>query len=312
MRIAFLGKGGSGKTTVSSLTARLAPEQFKETYVIDSDINTHMKSALGADDSLVHEFTSVFKTVEAHVRATHPSLHGLKSLPRTLPVWNDESKFTPSFDSEPFAHMATKNRTLLLELGSYSEKTMGWSCHHSSLGKLQLVLSHLNDSSDQLIVADLTAGADVFGVGMLGLFDHIFVVVEPTMKSTHIFNQLRELATVDSLTLTPIANKILDESDLAFIESQIGIRPKMIVAMSNFVRRLERNEVVTTSEIEDDITQSLGELLQDVKQTPRNNRAIYDSMIRGHKRAAANWPKDKFGDVDLLSLINRDYAPEQL
>lgn len=207
--------------------------------------------------------------------------------------------------------MVTQNRTLLLELGGYSEDTMGWSCHHSSLGKLQLVLGHLNDSSEQLIIADLTAGADIFGVGMLGLFDKIFVVVEPTVKSTHIFTQLQELANVDDLTLVPIANKILDDSDTAFIERRIGVTPQTIVMMSNFVRRLERDEAVTTDEIEMGTKHSLTKLLQEVKDTPRNERVIYDSMIRGHERAATNWPKAKFGDIDLLTLINRNYTPEE-
>ena len=310
MRIAFLGKGGSGKTTVSSLVARLAPEQFREVYVVDSDINTHMKSALGAKESDVHSFAPVFAAAEARVRAVHPGLGGLKSLPRTLPVYSDASRLPLGFALSPFADMTTQHNTLLLELGSYSEKTMGWSCHHSNLGKLQLVLAHLDDSPQQLVIADLTAGADVFGVGMLGLFDLVFVVVEPTIKSTHIFRQLSELAQNDDLVLVPIANKVLDETDLTFIEQQIGQKPRHTVEMSNFVRRLERGEAVTTGEIEPTNASALYALLADVAATKRDNRKMYEQMLRGHQRAADNWPKGKFGDGDLMDLVNPEYSLE--
>lgn len=304
MRIAFLGKGGSGKTTVSSLVTRIAPEIFSEVYVIDSDINMHMKGALGMEDQDVHKFLPIFTAYEKNIRSIHPRVDGLASLPRTLPLWDKQQLQKLSFDIAPFNSVKPVNNTMVFELGGYSEKNMGWSCHHNSLGKLQLVLGHTGDNNNQLIISDLTAGADVFGVGMLGLFDAIFVVVEPTLKSTGIFNQLRELAEVDELDLIPIANKVLDESDLAFIESQIGINPKYVIGMSNFVRRLERGESVTTEEIESENRKTILDILSYVKAITRDEAIMYRAMVKGHTRAADNWPKDKFGDVDLRDLVN--------
>ena len=307
MRIAFLGKGGSGKTTVSSLVARVAPETFNEIFVIDSDINMHMKGALGVDDANVSPFLPIFKSYEHHIRQTHPGLEGLTSLPRTLPVWTAASQIPIRLDQKPFDGSKSTNRTAVYELGGYSEKTMGWSCHHSSLGKLQLVLTHTKDTDDQLLIADLTAGADVFGVGMLGLFDVVYVVVEPTLKSTSIFKQLRELADIDDIKLTPIANKVIDQSDLDFIETQIGIRPHHAIELSNFVRRLERGEPVTTNDIEPSIKATVLAILEGISTMNRDAGRLYAASISSHQRAAKNWPKDKFGDVDLMTLINADY-----
>ncbi|MGE5309512.1 MAG: hypothetical protein ACM3JF_00345 [Sphaerimonospora mesophila] len=309
MRIAFLGKGGSGKTTVSSLVARLAPESFDEIYVIDSDINKHMKSALGLSDQQVHPFTPVFNAFESKVRQYHPALNGLTALPRTLPVWDTSVITKISFDEEPFSGNQPINNTLVYELGSYNADTMGWSCHHNALGKLQFVLTHAVDTSEQLIIADLTAGADVFGVGILGLFDKVYVVVEPTIKSTDIFLQLKELAGHDDVELEPIANKVMDETDLAFIADRIGQLPGYTVKLSNFVRRLERGETVTTNDIETENYQTVEQLLHDVANIRRNNREMYEHIMKNHRRAAKNWPKGKFGDVDLLTLINPDYEP---
>jgi CO dehydrogenase nickel-insertion accessory protein CooC1 len=48
MKIAFAGKGGSGKTTLSSLFTRHLAEQGLPVVVIDADINQHLAEALGA------------------------------------------------------------------------------------------------------------------------------------------------------------------------------------------------------------------------------------------------------------------------
>lgn len=68
MRIAFLGKGGSGKTTLSSLATRLAPELFTEIYAIDADINLHLAGALGRTHAQASAFTPIYKYVEAAIR----------------------------------------------------------------------------------------------------------------------------------------------------------------------------------------------------------------------------------------------------
>jgi CO dehydrogenase maturation factor len=48
MKIAFAGKGGSGKTTLSSLFTRHLAGQGLPVVAIDADINQHLAEALGA------------------------------------------------------------------------------------------------------------------------------------------------------------------------------------------------------------------------------------------------------------------------
>lgn len=49
-KIAFAGKGGSGKTTLSSLFVRHLVADSRPTLAIDADINQHLATALGASD----------------------------------------------------------------------------------------------------------------------------------------------------------------------------------------------------------------------------------------------------------------------
>jgi len=51
MKIAFVGKGGSGKTTLASLLARHLAEAGLPVLAIDADINQHLGVALGLDEA---------------------------------------------------------------------------------------------------------------------------------------------------------------------------------------------------------------------------------------------------------------------
>src|SRR5260221_14061786 len=47
MKLAFVGKGGSGKTTLSALFSRYLGTQKRVVLAIDADINQHLGEALG-------------------------------------------------------------------------------------------------------------------------------------------------------------------------------------------------------------------------------------------------------------------------
>ena len=49
MRIAFVGKGGSGKTTTAAVFSRYLAAQGRPVVAIDADINQHLAVALGHD-----------------------------------------------------------------------------------------------------------------------------------------------------------------------------------------------------------------------------------------------------------------------
>lgn len=50
MKIAFVGKGGSGKTTLSSLFIRHLAANEAHVVAVDADINQHLGAALGLDE----------------------------------------------------------------------------------------------------------------------------------------------------------------------------------------------------------------------------------------------------------------------
>ena len=55
MRVAFVGKGGSGKTTLSALFARHLARSGAPVLAVDGDINQHLAVALGLGWGMVPE-----------------------------------------------------------------------------------------------------------------------------------------------------------------------------------------------------------------------------------------------------------------
>ena len=103
-------------------------------------------------------------------------------------------------------------------------------------------------------------------------------------------------------------NKIIDETDTAFITAQLGQAPAYSIGMSNFVRRLERGEQLATSDIEPTTAMAVRQLLAAVAAHSRDDVAMRAAAVKAHIRAAQNWPKAKF-PVDLLSLLPPQERP---
>lgn len=303
MRIAFVGKGGSGKTTTAALVSAFARDHFKRVILVDADINVHLSDAIGA--SKHHLFKDVYKDFELQIRGARPELQELASLPRTLPPLNNESMVKPSDPNGIYAKYL-EDGVAVLNLGTYNADSIGWSCHHNNLGYLELVLNHTYDSKEDLILVDLTAGTDVFGVGLLSLFDAVFVVVEPTKKSIETFRQIEDLSKQENVQLFVVANKIIDESDLTYMRSAMSTPIDYTIELSNYVRRLERDEKVGIEDIEVSISDEVKKLLSDVQSRDTDWARFQDAVIYNHKRVIEKWPKNKF-KIDLTSLL-----PEEL
>src|SRR6266851_5535143 len=86
MKIAFVGKGGSGKTTLSSLFARYLAASGAPVVAIDADINQHLGVALGLpeeDAATVPALGARLDEIKQYLRGDNPRISSPAAMVKT-------------------------------------------------------------------------------------------------------------------------------------------------------------------------------------------------------------------------------------
>src|ERR1700757_734130 len=83
MKIAFAGKGGSGKTTLSSLFVRHLASRGLPVVAIDADINQHLAEALSAGEP--RPMGAHLPEIKEYLRGTNPWISSAEAMVKTTP-----------------------------------------------------------------------------------------------------------------------------------------------------------------------------------------------------------------------------------
>lgn len=227
MKIAFVGKGGSGKTTTSSLFAQYQAES-QPTLAVDADINMHMAELLTTQLPAKHQLISEKEPSEAirtYLRGSNTRIQTNAHFKKSTPPGSGSNLVNVAHPKDwlinTFGQKITDSFSLIT-VGSYSEEGIASSCYHNNLSVLENVLSHTIDRG--VVIADMVAGTDAFASTLFSQFDMLVFVVEPTTRSVAVLEQYERLARHSGIAdkLFVIANKIENDDDYAFIEAKVG------------------------------------------------------------------------------------------
>jgi CO dehydrogenase maturation factor len=226
MRIAFVGKGGSGKTTLTALFSLFVAKEHKPLCVFDGDLNMHLPELLGFEPFPITKHLSrpePSRIIKTYLKGSN-QINDLNAFRKTTPP-TKRSKLISigKLNETPLADfMKTKNSLNLFVVGTYEEDEIGASCYHNNLAILENILSHMIDKGGY-IVSDMVAGVDAFANTLHSQFDIICLIVEPTKRSIDVFEKYHTLAKGAGVhdNLIVIGNKIRSKDDENFIRAHI-------------------------------------------------------------------------------------------
>jgi CO dehydrogenase maturation factor len=206
-KIAVTGKGGVGKTTVTSLLSYVYVQQGRRVIVIDADPSPNLAWALGFPQDLVSQITPIAEMDELIEERT-----GAK--PGGMGGW---FKMNPRVDDIPERFSAEYHGVRLLQLGAVKKGGGGCICPESVL--LKSLVSHLLlDQSSEEVIMDMEAGVEHLGRAPAQAVDAFLIVVEPGRRSLQTAETIEKLAKdIGIPRLFLIGNTVRDERDRQFI-----------------------------------------------------------------------------------------------
>ncbi|CAL9539361.1 ATP-binding protein [Streptomyces sp. enrichment culture] len=317
MKIAFVGKGGSGKTTLSSLFVRHLAATGAPVVAIDADINQHLGAALGLDEAEAAGLPALGEhlgLIKEHLRGTNPRIPSAQTMIKTTPPGEGSRLLRVCEDNPVYAACARPveldgGTVRLMVTGPFTDADLGVACYHSKTGAVELCLNHLVDGPDEYVVVDMTAGSDSFASGMFTRFDLTVLVAEPTRKGVSVYRQYKEYARDFGVALKVVGNKVQGQDDLDFLHEQVGEDLLVTVGHSDWVRAMEKGRPARFELLEDVNARALGILHRAVDGTYalRDWRRYTQQMVHFHLKNARSWGNERTG-ADLAAQVDPGFV----
>lgn len=206
MKIAVSGKGGVGKTTLTSLLAYAFAADGFQVMAIDADPSPCLGDALGFPREIAQGLTPIADMHELiHERTgAQPGTYG------------GIFKMNPRVDDIPDKFSAMHRGIKLLELGAVKQGGAGCICAESVLLK-QLVTTILLQRNE-VVLMDMYAGVEHLGRATADMVDALLIVAEPTARSLGTAAQIKQLAKdIKIETMYLVGSKVQSQADRDYI-----------------------------------------------------------------------------------------------
>ena len=198
MKLAVVGKGGVGKTTLVGLLAYESTARGYRVLAVDSDPDANLATTLGFPDPV-----APLAEEEALV-AERTGSGGFIRL-------------NPHVEDIPSRYTVERNGIRLLVLGGIRGGGKGCACPANVL--LKALLAHLLLRDDDLLLLDMEAGIEHLGRGTARGVDALLLVVESDRRTIETAERILGLAREIGIErILAVANKVRDDEELAEIE----------------------------------------------------------------------------------------------
>jgi len=235
MIIGFLGKGGSGKSSVSTQMCFFLNEAGNQVLAIDADHNIDLSYNLS----------------EGSIPEMNYVANSLKDLQESVGL-EDGKKYSETFLSAVEKRFALNplspeieryskllpNSIRLMAAGPQTDTVLyGKACSHILTTPLKILLPLLELSEKEIVVIDEKAGADGVTTGVITGVDVGVIVCEPAIHSIKAAKQIAELMEFYETPYLFVGNKVTSSEDKDFIKEELGQEPTAYLMSSNQIRR---------------------------------------------------------------------------
>jgi CO dehydrogenase maturation factor len=306
MKIAFAGKGGSGKTTLSSLFTRHLAARGRPVVAIDADINQHLAEALGAAEP--PPMGAYLPEIKEYLRGSNPRITSAAAMVKTTPPGRGSRLLRPG-GTDPVHDLAvtTPCGARLLATGPFGEEDLGVACYHSKTGAVELYLNHLADGPGEYVVVDCTAGADSFASGLFTRFDLTVLVAEPTRKGLGVYRQWQEYAAGFDVAVALAGNKVQTSEDVAFLRQHAGADLLTWFGHEPAVRAMEQGRPFGLTDLGAQTRAALAVVQDALDARPRHWDRYARQAAEFHLKNARTWASAATGQ-DLTGQIDPGFT----
>ena len=209
MKIAITGKGGVGKTLLSSLLSRIFAESGYSVLAIDADPDANLAATLGfPHPERITPISEMSALIEERTGAR----------PGQAAAY---FKLNPKVDDLPEKYCQEYNGVKLMVMGRIKKGGSGCYCPENAL--LQALVTHLLLARDEVVILDMEAGIEHLGRATARAVDKLIVVVEPGRRSIETASRINTLAQDIGLqNIAAVGSKVRSQSDREFMISSMS------------------------------------------------------------------------------------------
>ena len=221
MKIAFLGKGGSGKSTMATAFVQHLRGRGMRVLAIDADHNMDLSYNLGAEPTVF--LGTDPDRIKEYVGATRQSTYQEALL--TAKEKGIEFSLFPADAYTKTISIEAEDGLRLITAGPHTDRVRSQiSCSHSLAAPLKIYLPLLKLNDNEAVVIDERAGTDPVATGILSGVDLAVVVQEPTINSRRVAKQI-----TDELELAGVSYLLVDNKQDG-VETDTARAAEMIFA----------------------------------------------------------------------------------
>jgi len=207
MKISICGKGGCGKSSITTLMAKEFAKNGYRVLVIDGDeSNLSLHKLLGMD--MPKDFIEYLGGRKEFMKKLREKMDG-----KEVELFEGGIYI----DSLPKDYLVEKGNIKLLAIGKIHDFGEGCACPMGAL--LREFLKSLKLKDKEIVIVDTEAGIEHFGRGVEGGCDVIIAVIDPTYESIRLSKKIEEIGEKLGKKVYFIVNKVDDETKDLVLEN---------------------------------------------------------------------------------------------